>query len=65
MTSNYCPTLAEDHIEQCQAHLATSYPDMLMMIVNHFFVDGAQHICMAMGVCDPAREELMLKEPRP
>ena len=65
MTANYCPTLEEDHVQQCEEHLANSYPDMLMMIVNHFFVDGAQHICMAMGVCDPIKDVLINKEPRP
>ena len=65
MTANYCPTLEGDHVQQCEEHLANSYPDMLMMIVNHFFVDGAQHICMAMGVCDPIKEVLINKEPRP
>merc|ERR1719251_361699 len=38
---------------------------MLYMIVNHFFVDGAQHICMAMGVCHPYKDVLINKEPRP
>ena len=26
---------------------------MLFEIINHFFVDGAQHICLAWGVCHP------------
>ena len=38
----------------------------LQMIVNHFFVDGANHICMAWGVCHPFNaEQLIHKEPRP
>ena len=27
-------------------------------IVNHFFVDGAVHICQTMGVCDARRWEV-------
>ena len=29
---------------------------MLFMIINHFFVDGAQHICLAWGVCHPRQD---------
>ena len=65
MKVSYCPSLGEDHIQQCEENLAGSYNDMLYMIVNHFFVDGAQHICMAMGVCHPYKDVLINKEPRP
>ena len=56
-------------MEQCYEHLAHSYIGMLNMIVQvtltclcilplilcvqHFFVDGAGHICQAWGACHP------------
>ena len=39
--------------KQCEEHLAHNYVLMLDMIVEHFFVDGAQHICQAWGACHP------------
>merc|ERR1712038_1886925 len=44
LTANYCPGL-EGHEEQCENDLTKNYVQMLFMIVQHFFVDGAQHIC--------------------
>ena len=37
------------------------------MIVNHFFVDGAGHICLAWGVCQPREVAALIgnKQPRP
>ena len=37
------------------------------MIVNHFFVDGAGHICLAWGVCQPKEVAALIgnKQPRP
>lgn len=49
----YCPTLDVELLEQCEEHLAHNYVLMLDMIVEHFFVDGAQHICQAWGACHP------------
>merc|ERR1712012_663183 len=50
---NYCPSLGEELLQDCEEHLAHSYLAMLNMIVQHFFVDGAQHICQAWGACHP------------
>ena len=53
MIENYCPTVAPDpanHI-QCERDLAGNYVPLLEMVVDHFFVDGAEHICKAWGVC--------------
>merc|ERR1712026_267868 len=66
LKANYCPTLPEEHQGQCEQNLADNYVAMLQMIVNHFFVDGAGHICLAWGVCHPFNaEQLIHKEPRP
>merc|ERR1711990_685323 len=46
LTANYCPGLT-GHEEQCENDLTRNYVGMLWMIVEHFFVDGAQHICQA------------------
>ena len=61
----YCPTVDGD-IGRCKENIAGQYPAMLEMVVNHYFVDGAIHICMAWGVCMPKNAaELIGKEPRP
>merc|ERR1711973_515994 len=52
LADNYCPTLDDDHHGTCQTDLTHGYLMMLGAIVNHFFVDGAVHICQTMGVCD-------------
>merc|ERR1712223_802217 len=52
----YCPTLAAEEQDFCVEHLANNYVAMLFMIINHFFVDGAQHICLAWGVCHPRQD---------
>merc|ERR1711953_22445 len=44
LTANYCPGLT-GHEEQCENDLTSFYVQMLFMVVQHFFVDGAQHIC--------------------
>merc|ERR1711973_1033031 len=44
LTANYCPGL-EGHEEQCENDLTKNYVQMLFMVVQHFFVDGAQHGC--------------------
>eukprot|EP00091_Calanus_sinicus_P003068 TRINITY_DN1321_c0_g1_i1.p1 TRINITY_DN1321_c0_g1~~TRINITY_DN1321_c0_g1_i1.p1 ORF type:complete len:214 (-),score=92.24 TRINITY_DN1321_c0_g1_i1:77-670(-) len=53
LLANYCPTVEEQ--EFCQEHLAQYYVGMLFSIVNHYFVDGAVHVCQTMGVCDARR----------
>merc|ERR1712236_49408 len=50
LIANYCPGLDDSSL--CEEHLAEYYVWMLEAIVNHFFVDGAVHICQTMGVCD-------------
>jgi len=65
LQENYCPTVDGD-IGRCKENIAAQYPPMLEMVVNHYFVDGAIHICMAWGVCMPKNAaELIGKEPRP
>merc|ERR1739838_907659 len=59
LIANYCPTLESlDDQALCEEYLAGYYAGphgMLFAIVNHFFVDGAVHICQTMGVCDARR----------
>ena len=50
LTDNYCPTLPEDS-EACQHDLPRHYVEMLTAVVDHYFVEGALHICEAWGVC--------------
>jgi len=63
---NYCPTLDEEFQSRCEQNLADNYVAMLQMVVNHFFVDGAGHICTAWGVCQPKEVMALIgKQPRP
>merc|ERR1711894_55553 len=64
---NYCPTLDAEYQGMCEQNLAGNYVAMLQMIVNHFFVDGAGHICLAWGVCQPKEVAALIgnKQPRP
>merc|ERR1711997_913971 len=55
LTENYCPTLT-GHEEQCENALTKNYEGALWMVVEHFFVDGAQHICQAWGFCDAVQD---------
>merc|ERR1719510_1765025 len=63
LTANYCPGL-EGHEEQCENDLTRNYVQMLFMIVQHFFVDGAQHICEAWNIC-PVPQDAIVPEPHP
>ena len=53
LVENYCPTVAPDPNNQiqCERDLAGNYVPLLEMVVDHFFVEGAEHICKAWGVC--------------
>merc|ERR1712165_521356 len=58
VAANYCPTLGEDQ-GWCEENLSRYYVDpdnieegMLFALVEHYFVDGAVHVCQTMGVCD-------------
>ena len=62
LKEEYCPTL-EGHEEQCQQDLVKGYVQMLNMVVQHYFVDGAQHICSAWNVCHA--DSVLRKDPRP
>merc|ERR1712212_890641 len=53
LQANYCPTVEDQ--ELCVENLAEYYVGMLFSIVEHYFVDGAVHICQTMGVCDARR----------
>merc|ERR1712158_101880 len=55
LTENYCPGLT-GHEEQCENDLTKNYVGALWMVVEHFFVDGAQHICQAWGFCDAVQD---------
>merc|ERR1711894_817057 len=52
---------------EIEEYLNDNYVAMLQMIVNHFFVDGAGHICLAWGVCQPKEVAALIgnKQPRP
>merc|ERR1711911_20148 len=53
---NYCPTLdstAAQHF--CEDSLSKYYVGMLFAVVEHYFVDGALHVCQTSGTCS-ARE---------
>jgi len=52
---NYCPTL-EHHQADCEKSLSKYYVGMLFAIVEHYFMDGAVHICQTGGACDAAKE---------
>jgi len=53
LAANYCPTL--DDAQDCEASITVFYPYMLSAVVQHYFVDGAVHVCQTMGICE-ARE---------
>merc|ERR1712107_833521 len=69
LKAEYCPAAAaeDEHltVERCTQDLADSYPTMLQLVVQHFFNDGALHICQVAGVCD-VRSQLLAnpKQPR-
>merc|ERR1719481_2151373 len=44
LAENYCPTI-EDPEDRCEEDLSHGYSRMLGAIVNHYFIDGALHIC--------------------
>merc|ERR1712147_399013 len=51
----YCPTLG-DHQHFCRESLSRYYVGMLYAIVEHYFVDGAVHVCQTGGACEAAKE---------
>merc|ERR1711909_69700 len=56
LRDNYCPTLestADQHF--CEDSLSKYYIGMLFGVVEHYFVDGALHVCQTAGTCS-ARE---------
>merc|ERR1712099_55738 len=55
VAANYCPTLGEDQ-GWCEEALSRYYVGMLFAIVEHYFVDGAIHVCQTGGACDAAKE---------
>merc|ERR1711935_186455 len=53
----YCPSLsttAGQHF--CTDKLSKYYVGMLFAVVQHYFVDGALHVCQTGGLCDAAKE---------
>jgi len=57
----YCPTIDVDQ-EMCREDLTAGYAYMLFAVVNHFFVDGALHVCQTGGVCDVYAREYTCDE---
>merc|ERR1712099_202657 len=55
VAANYCPTLGEDQ-GWCEEALSRYYVGMLFAIVEHYFVDGAIHVCQTGGACDAVKE---------
>merc|ERR1712113_337267 len=47
LQANYCPTLGDDDSgeEECEEELSRYYVGMLFAVVEHYFVDGAVHVC--------------------
>merc|ERR1711974_442534 len=45
-------------------YLTANYVQALFMVVQHFFVDGAQHICEAWNFC-PVPQDNIIPEPHP
>merc|ERR1712062_883794 len=56
VAANYCPTLGEDQ-GWCEEALSRYYVGMLFAIVEHYFVDGAIHVCQTGGACDAVKED--------
>merc|ERR1712183_414987 len=54
LINNYCPTLPEDD-HACDYDLSMHYTEMLYAVTEHYFVDGATHICQAWGMCHATR----------
>merc|ERR1711874_216538 len=60
LVANYCPTVHDQ--EFCVERLSRYYIHMLFAIVNHYFVDGALHICQTMGTCAPRNRKYTCDE---
>merc|ERR1712055_611959 len=54
LVATYCPTTNDE--EFCVESLSRYYVHMLGAIVNHYFVDGALHVCQTMGTCDAVKK---------
>merc|ERR1712098_884593 len=46
LASNYCPTVDAHH---CEENLTVDYVRALYAIVEHYFIDGALHVCQTEG----------------
>merc|ERR1712055_1023258 len=56
LRDNYCPTLESTAAQHfCEDSLSKYYVGMLFAVVEHYFVDGALHVCQTSGTCS-ARE---------
>merc|ERR1711997_50895 len=51
ISENYCPTLG-DQEDWCEEKVSRYYVGMLFAVVEHYFVDGAIHVCQTGGACD-------------
>jgi len=60
LSANYCPTL--DDYPHCEEDLPHLYPRLLGAVVNHFFVDGAVHVCQTGGLCEVYAKEYTCDE---
>jgi len=52
LEENYCPTLES---EDCVHDINTHYAEWVSIIIDHFIVDGAVHMCGMMMAC-PAKQ---------
>merc|ERR1711935_311157 len=60
LADNYCPTL--DDAPNCEEDLTRGYLIMLAHVVEHFFIDGALHVCQTGGLCDVYAREYTCDE---
>merc|ERR1711872_289678 len=54
LRGNYCPTVHD--VEECEQHLVKYYVGQLFAIVEHYFIDGALHVCQTAGTCGVVKE---------
>merc|ERR1712112_136990 len=47
LVEDFCPTTGTD---DCAHHIEEHYVEMIYAIIDHFVIDGANHICQMMGI---------------
>merc|ERR1712049_46544 len=61
LQENYCPTLDS---EDCLHDINNFYPKLLGVVIDHFIVDGAVHMCQMMMACPARATRLPCSKPR-